>query len=90
MAPGIVSAINPTVGKILKGALGQESAMAGSENPSASRRRLGAPPTLAAKKSLASLREHHQNGTGEHRQYGQGANPNGYGQYAQGGYSRQY
>ena len=89
MAPGIISAINPTVGKIVKGVLGQESAMAGSENPSGSRRTLAAPPKLNAKKSLASLREHHQNGIGDHRPYGQGAGPNGYAQYGQGGYSRQ-
>ena len=64
VAPSVVSAINPTVGKIVKGVLGQESTMVGEFTPGAlngyhssstPRRRLDA-PQLRPRKSLATLR----------------------------------
>ena len=61
MAPAVASAINPTVGNILKGVLGQQSTTAGSEHPN--RNKLAATPKLTARKSLASLRQRTQNGS---------------------------
>ena len=48
---------------MLKGVLGQEPAVAGPGNSATGRRRLGAPPKLTGKKSLASLRRARQNPT---------------------------
>ena len=55
MAPAVASAIHPTVGKIVGGIFGQESAVVG--NASGGRNRLAPPPGLTSKRSLASLRE---------------------------------
>ena len=56
MAPVVAGAINPTVGKLVGGFLGQESATVGESAPR-NRRRLAAPPKLTQRKSLASLRQ---------------------------------
>ncbi|KAI4209751.1 MAG: hypothetical protein LQ351_007347 [Letrouitia transgressa] len=65
MAPGIAAAIHPTVGKIVKGVLGQESAIAGPQHGSMGRQRLSNGRHLTAKRSLASLRDHEKSAVGE-------------------------
>ena len=55
MAPAVAKAINPTVGKIVSGVLGQESTMVGESAPGA-RRRLQDAPALKSRRSLATLR----------------------------------
>ena len=59
-APAVANLINPAVGQIVSGMLGQESASTNGAAPdsrSRSRRRPGPSPNLASKRSLASLRE---------------------------------
>ncbi|KAL9044857.1 MAG: hypothetical protein Q9214_002036, partial [Letrouitia sp. 1 TL-2023] len=65
MAPGIAAAIHPTVGKIVKGVLGQESAIAGPQDGFMGRQRFSSGRHLVAKRSLASLRDYEKSAVGE-------------------------
>ena len=102
VAPGIISAINPTVGGIVKNVLGQESTMVnGSSVPNAppatpapsGRSRLGnTAPQLRSQSSLASLRHEGNAGGNSHEYRGFGQNDgNRRGAFRQGiNYSRPY
>ena len=64
VAPMVVSAINPTVGRVVSSVLGQESTFAGESNGYGNTTRLATRPGLSSKRSLYSLRD----GQGSERQ----------------------
>ncbi|KAI4190981.1 MAG: hypothetical protein L6R41_000431 [Letrouitia leprolyta] len=71
-APTVAKAIHPTIGKIVGGVLGQESAFdGGSSNSGRNKFRLDVPRGLSAKRSLQSLREGNVNGNGARGRIGQ-------------------
>ena len=57
VAPVVAGAINPTVGRIVSGVLGQESAFAGESNGHRNATRLAERPGPSARRSLYSLRD---------------------------------
>ncbi|KAL9620303.1 MAG: hypothetical protein Q9160_005202 [Pyrenula sp. 1 TL-2023] len=70
VAPSVAGAIHPVVGNIVKGVLGQESYMGGSNLTAAPGERLRPEPRKIAKKtSLAAIRDRQTNGSGANSQY---------------------